>query len=184
MKNDFLQEIACPNCRYPIDVREHGRHVQCEACSSQFILEGHICPSCFNYHSQEQAFCSRCGAAITRVCRKCHIANWAGDEFCKQCGAALDIFELLHSHATQATAERLQRQMESGRQLKEVEAESSRRRMAELMAMEEERQAELKRRLQKQKQEERLMLALAFGAVAVFILMVVLYVLFRILISV
>jgi hypothetical protein len=184
MTNSFLQEIACPKCLNPIDVRQHGRFVRCEACNSQFILEGHVCPSCFNYHRQEQAFCGRCGGTITRVCRKCHVANWAGDEYCKQCGTALDIFEVLHSHTTQATAERLQQQMDSARHLKEVEAESSRRRMAEFAALEEERLAELRRLQQKQKKEERLMLVITFGAVAVFILMTVLYVLFRMLTTV
>ena len=181
MTNEFLKEIACPNCLHPIDVREHGRHVQCDACNSRFILEGHLCPSCFNYHREQQAFCGRCGATISRVCRKCHVANWAGDEYCRRCGAALDIFEMLDSQVTGATAERLQQQMDSARRLKEIEAESSRRRMAEFTTIEEDRLGELARRRQKQKKEERLMLVITFGAVAVIILMTVLYVLFRML---
>ena len=184
MANEFLKEINCPNCLHPIDVRKHGRYVQCDACSSRFILEGHVCPSCFNYHAEERAFCGRCGEAISRVCRKCHVSNWAGDEYCRHCGAALDIFEMLHSHTTQATAERLQQQMESAQRLKEVEAESSRRRMTEFTTMEENRLAELRYRQQKQKKEERLMLVMTFGAIAVIILMTILYVLFRMLTTV
>ena len=38
MNNEFLTEIACPNCLAPIDVRQHGQHVTCDACSSQFLL--------------------------------------------------------------------------------------------------------------------------------------------------
>jgi hypothetical protein len=181
MANEFLTEISCPNCLLPIDIRKHGRHVQCDACGSQFILEEHICPDCQTYHEDNTSFCTQCGQALTRLCHRCHTSNWPGDEYCRQCGNALDIFDLLRLHTNQGTVERLQQQMESAGQLKAQEEEASQKRMAELVAIEEARQAQLRRRQKKQKAQERKMLIVTFGSVAFFILIVILYTLFRLL---
>ncbi|MBX3061288.1 MAG: zinc ribbon domain-containing protein, partial [Anaerolineae bacterium] len=108
----MFTEIACPNCLHPIDIRQHGRHVTCDACQSQFVLDGHICPRCNAYHAQEQGFCGECGTPLTRVCQKCRTSNWAGDEYCKQCGAAMDILELLKVNYAQTTADRVQAHQE------------------------------------------------------------------------
>ncbi len=177
MSNEILTEIACPNCLNPIDVRQHGHHVTCDACQSQFILEGRICPTCNAYHRQEQAFCSECGQALTRVCQKCHTVNWAGDEYCQQCGAAMDIFQLLQKSYAQTTADRLQAQMESSKEIKEAERQASEKRMAKMMAEEAARQQELARRRAIQRRKDRLLFQL-LGLVVLLVIMVILVVAF------
>lgn len=168
----MLTEIACPNCLNPIDVRGHGRHVTCDACRSRFILQGHVCPACNAYHSQETKFCAECGQALTRVCQKCHAVNWTGDEYCHGCGASLDIFQLLHLHHKQATADRLNEQMEFARTIKAQEQTASDRRMAKMKADEAARLAEIARRRQAQKQKDKQMfIMLAVGILIVILLL-------------
>jgi len=157
--SDALTEIACPNCLNPIDIREHGQHVTCDACHSQFVLSGHICPHCNAYHNEEQAFCRECGEAMTRTCQKCHTINWAGDEYCKQCGAALDIFQLLHIHHSQATSGRLDEQMRNARALKEKELADSERRMEAMLVAERQRLMEKARRRQEQSKRDQYIIA-------------------------
>ena len=177
MSNQILKEIACPNCANPIDVREHGQHITCEACGSQFLLQGHLCPQCETYHDDEAILCGQCGYALKRACRKCLTSNWAGDEYCIKCGTAMDILELLNQQYKGATADRLQRQMALARQLKEEEDRASQRRAAEFKALEAERQAEFVARLKVQREKERLLLILTFGAVTLFVIILVIYVL-------
>lgn len=175
MSNEILQEIACPNCQNPIDVREHGRHVACDACSSRFILRGHLCPGCGAYHAQEKSFCGNCGQALQRVCRNCSAANWTGDEYCVNCGNAMDIFDLLAMEHKRTSQEAVERRREEIRRLKELEDLASAERMQALQAIEERRLADLHRRRQKQKQQERQMLLLAFGLVVIFLLVLLVY---------
>jgi len=177
MTNEFLVEIACPNCRHPIDVREHGRHVTCEACRSQFILQAHLCPQCNSYHQPDEAICGQCGAALSRICRKCQTSNWAGDEYCQNCGGAMDIFDILVHSQAGYTAERLSQQMRSARALKAQDEAASARRMAELQAVEAERVAALRRRQQERRAEERRLLWLMGGAGALVLLFLLLYLL-------
>jgi hypothetical protein len=177
MTNKMLQEIACPNCRTPIDVREHGQHVYCDACGSQFLLQGHLCPQCETYHDDEAIICGQCGYGLKRACRKCRTVNWAGDEYCASCGTAMDILDLLNQQYKGATADRLHHQMEMARELKEIEDRDSQKRRAEMKAIEAERQAEFAARLKKQRKDERLLLMLTFGAVSLFVLILLIYVL-------
>lgn len=151
----MFTEIACPNCLHPIDIRQHGRHVTCVACQSQFVLDGHICPRCNGYHAQEQGFCGECGAPLTRVCQKCRTANWAGDEYCKQCGAAMDILELLKVNYAQTTADRLQAHQEWAQEIKAKEEADSQRRMAQLVAQEQARLTELAQLRAARKQKDK-----------------------------
>ena len=169
MTNEILQEIACPNCLNAIDVREHGRYVVCDACNSQFILEGHICPGCTTYHKIETPFCRQCGEALTRKCQRCHTSNWAGDEYCNDCGAPLDIFELLHINTRHKTEHRLNEQMRRSRQIKIEEEEASKQRLAKMIAEEETRQADIRQRQQKHQAREHLLL-LWFGVIVLFFL--------------
>jgi hypothetical protein len=157
----MLTEVACPNCLHPIDIRQHGRHITCVACHSQFVLDGHICPHCNAYHTQEQPFCGECGLALTRVCEKCHTSNWAGDEYCKHCGTAMDILQLLKKSYAQTTADRLQEQMAWSKEIKAKEEADSQRRMAKMMADEQARLQELARRRTAQRQKDRRLIALA-----------------------
>ena len=171
--SDALTEIACPNCLNPIDVREHGQHVTCDACQSRFTLSGHICPDCNAYHQQAQAFCRECGAAMSRLCQKCQTSNWAGDEFCSQCGAALDIFQMLHTHHKQATADRLNEQMQSSRAIKEKEQADSERRMEEMLEAERKRLLTIARRRQEQSKRDQYIIA-GIVVVALFVIFLIL----------
>lgn len=175
MTNKLLTEVACPNCLNPIDVREHGRHVTCDACSSQFILRGHLCPNCSTYNEEEAAVCSQCSAALTRICRKCTTINWAGDEYCRQCGNAMDILDFVAGNHAMRTADRLLEQRQRARELQEAEELASDRRMAELMAIENARQAEVRRRIQKQRQQERKLFILMGLAIGLFVLVLIVY---------
>jgi uncharacterized protein YbaR (Trm112 family) len=178
MTNQFLLEVACPNCRHPIDVREHGRHVICDACRSQFILQAHLCPQCNSYHQEDEAICGQCGASLSRICRKCQASNWAGDEYCHNCGGAMDIFDILVHSQAGYTAERLSQQMRQSRDLKRQEEAASARRMAELEAIEAERVAALRRRQQERRAEERRLLLLMGTAGALLLLLLLFYLLY------
>jgi len=171
----MFTEVACPNCLHPIDIRQHGRHITCVACNSQFVLDGHICPSCNAYHEEEQAFCGECGTALTRVCDKCHTTNWTGDEYCTQCGTAMDMVQLLKKNYAQTTADRLQDQMAWSKEIKAKEEADSQRRMAKMMSDEQIRLQELARRRSAQRQKDRRLIALAviFTFVAIILVLLV-----------
>lgn len=175
MSDEVLQEIRCPNCQSTINLQGHGQTVVCEACNSQFILQGHLCPNCQTYHRKETAFCGRCGKAMARVCGRCQTNNWAGDEYCHKCGQAMDILDLVtrrHKDAVQEQQER--RRLEIAR-MKQQEEENSRIRMAELMEIERLRIEELKRRLAKERARQRQMLFLTVAMVVFFLVIIALY---------
>ena len=153
MTNEHLTEIKCPNCQAPIDVREHGKHVQCSACNSQFLLQGRLCPNCHSYHAEDVAICGDCGSALNRVCRKCRHPNWAGDEYCVQCGTIMDFLDVAFQTHRHATTNRLQQQMDFAKQIKAQEAEAAKQRMDKFMEMEKERLAQLQ--MQKMAQKKR-----------------------------
>lgn len=175
MTEPILEEVACPNCQNPIDVREHGAHVVCDACGSRFILRGRLCPHCNTYHEEERDFCAQCGEPLTRVCRQCGTDNWAGDEYCAACGAALDIFDLLALQDEQVRHAFLEKRRQQIRQLREREEAASAGRREELEAIEAARQAEVNRRLAQQREQERRLLLIVFAGVAVFVVLLVVY---------
>jgi uncharacterized protein YbaR (Trm112 family) len=175
MTNKLLTEVACPNCLNPIDVREHGRHVTCDACGGHFILRGHLCPNCSTYNEEEASVCGQCGTALTRVCRKCNTRNWAGDEYCKQCNNAMDILDFIAGNQAVRTADRLLEQRHRAREIQEVEEQASARRMAELMEIENERQAEVRRRMRKQKAQERKLFIMMGLGIGLFIIVLIFY---------
>ncbi|MFZ0548472.1 MAG: zinc ribbon domain-containing protein [Candidatus Promineifilaceae bacterium] len=181
MTNELLTEVACPNCRNPIDIREHGRHITCDACGSQFILRGHLCPNCNTYNEDEASICGHCGTALTRICRKCNTKNWAGDEYCRECGNAMDILDFISGNYATKTADRLLEQRQRAKAIQEIEEQDSNRRMGELMAIEEARQAEIRRRIQHQKQQERKMFILMGLAIGLFLIILILYALINLL---
>jgi serine/threonine-protein kinase len=155
--------IPCPNCQQPIDIHNHGESAHCPSCDSDFVLSGHVCPTCYHNHEKKTAVCEQCGESINRVCRQCYTGNWGGDENCHNCGASLDIFEMMSLHSSKATTDRLERQMQEAATFKKTEEEASRKRMEEMQAIERERQTEIYHRLQKRKKEEQTMLFLTVG---------------------
>jgi uncharacterized protein YbaR (Trm112 family) len=167
MPDNLLHEVACPNCRSPIDLAEHGQQIQCAACSSRFILQGHLCPRCSTYHSKEVPFCGHCGTPLTRTCAKCGTGNWAGEEYCQQCGEAMDIFDLLSRHAAQDRQRWQDERRETIRHIKAIEEKSSQQRMAEFQAIEAERQAALRQRKAAQHKRDQLLLSLAVALLVV-----------------
>lgn len=168
----MLEELVCPNCKNPIDPRDHGKHIMCDACGSHFILDGHFCANCHAYYKEEVAFCQNCGDPMNRVCQKCQTRNWGGDEYCQNCGAALDIFELLHAQTAQTTADRLYEQQKRARGYKEQEKADSAKRMTELMNIEKERQIELARHQQIQNKKDQ-QLYMMVGAIVIFAIIVI-----------
>ncbi|MBP8001284.1 MAG: hypothetical protein KA314_16975 [Chloroflexi bacterium] len=175
MSDDILQEIRCPNCQSPIKLDGRGQAVNCEACNSQFILQGHLCPQCHTYHRQETAFCGRCGTSLTRVCGRCYTSNWTGDEYCCHCGQAMDILDLVTHRHREARYEQQEQRRQNIARVKQQEEESSRKRMAELMEMERLRIEELKRRLIKERARQRTMLMLVLGFGALFFVLILAY---------
>ncbi len=170
MANEILTEIACPNCLTPIDIREHGQHVTCPACASQFLLQGHLCPNCQAYHTDLQGVCRACGTALTRICRKCHTDNWAGDEYCAACGTPMDIFDLIVGAQQEARDQKKVDQIEQIRAMREATEKASRERMQAMEALERERQAEIRRRQAARRQGDRQLMVI--GAVLGFFLLV------------
>ena len=163
MSEDFFVQLNCPSCTHPIDLKSQGQQIECPACRSQLLLDGHVCPNCGEYHRDESGFCRACGTAMTRTCEKCRTPNWSGAEYCQQCGAALDIFQLLHLHNKQTTMNRLDDQMRDAQYFKEKERADSEKRMALLMEQEEVRQQQVRaHQAAQKKQDQQLLLTAAF----------------------
>jgi hypothetical protein len=175
MSDELLQEIRCPNCQSTIQLQGHGQTIVCEACNSQFLLSGHLCPNCQTYHRKETGFCGRCGKAMSRVCGRCQTNNWAGNEYCQNCGEAMDIIDLVTRRHKDAVREQQDRRRLEIARMKQQEEEASRKRMGELMEMERLRMEELKRRLVKERARQQRMLTLTFGLVALFLVIIALY---------
>ena len=179
MSEEILHEIACPNCQNPINVLDnHDNHIQCDACGSRFILNGHICAQCHTFHQQAQKFCRQCGAPMSRICRKCNHSNWLGDEYCQECGSALDILELLHQQHQSKTLEVQRERSEQIKLLKQQEEASAKKRMAEFEALEAERQAQLKANLEQRRKQDMMIYSVVAIAVVGFMLLLLIWVLF------
>lgn len=170
MSNEILVEIACPNCLNPIDVREHGQHVTCDACNSKFILQGHLCPQCSTYHETSVRICGQCGTALQRTCRRCGTENWSGEEYCIRCGDALDILDIVSVTANEEAMRHRAAKQETIRQVRAETQAASEKRMQEFMEIERERQAQLRAR--KKSRQRRDGLVLGGVATAVFLLFV------------
>ena len=179
MSDEILQEVACPNCRNPINILgNHDNHIQCDACGSQFILNGHICAQCHTFHQQTQRFCRQCGASMSRTCRKCNHSNWLGDEYCQECGTALDILELLVQQHQSKTLDVQRERSEQIKQIKQQEEISAKKRMAEFEAIEAERQAQLKANREQRGKQDRLLFGVVGIALVSFILLLLVWALF------
>jgi DNA-directed RNA polymerase subunit RPC12/RpoP len=172
MSDEILLELACPNCTHPINLKEQGQQIVCPACSSQLLLEGHVCPTCGQYHKEAVGFCSICGTAMMRTCERCGVSNWSGAEFCQDCGATLDIFQLLHLHNKHSTMTRLDEQMREAQTFKEKERADSDRRMAMLLENEQERLRGIYARRDAQKKQDRQLMMTAVFVLSIFVLIV------------
>jgi hypothetical protein len=168
-------EINCPSCGSALIAAERQPEITCTVCSGQFTLAGHLCPACARYHDEEVAACVECGSPLVRLCRNCQTTNWTGDEFCIACDAPIDLLSQVETVSAQSTSDRLGQQMLEAEELKEIEAASSEKRMAALMAIEEARQAELMQQRMKKQQHERRMLMIVFVAVMLFLLALIGY---------
>lgn len=124
--------FSCPLCFTAVAVEKPANELACPKCSTPLPLAGHLCPFCDAYHEIESGFCENCGAAMTRICPQCDAVNWAGISTCQTCDASLDIFESLRLHDKRVAAARRQDRLEEIRYFKQIEAEASERRMAEL----------------------------------------------------
>ncbi|MAT95822.1 MAG: hypothetical protein CL608_01545 [Anaerolineaceae bacterium] len=172
MNDEILIELVCPSCTHPIDLKEQGQQIMCPACSSQLLLDGHVCPTCGQYHKEAAGFCRTCGTAMTRTCQRCSTSNWSGAEYCQDCGAALDIFQLLHLHNKQSTMDRLDGQMREAQTFKEKERADSDRRMATLLEQERERLRSIHERREAQKKQDRQLMMTAVFVLSIFVIIV------------
>ena len=94
MSEMLLTELACPNCAAPVRLRPgRGQQACCDACGSEFVLKGHLCRKCGQYHDELRRYCIACGEKLTRICQRCQIDNPADDEFCRECGGAMDLLD-------------------------------------------------------------------------------------------
>jgi hypothetical protein len=173
-------EISCPSCGSQIELTNHRAEITCAVCNGVFVLAGHLCPSCGNYHQDDHAACLNCGSSLVRLCRYCHTTNWTGDDTCIECGESIDLLSQIEAESRKSTPERLSQQMAAARQLNLVEAQASDRRMAELMAIEEARLAELRRQHARRQRQERTMLTVVFAAVLLFLLILAGFALFSV----
>lgn len=179
MSQHILEKVSCPSCGSPIQLNQltdkgEGAYIHCDACGSEFILRGHICPYCGAYHEQEMSFCRQCGQSLIRRCPKCEYNNWIGNEYCLQCGAVLDILELIVQRHNHGTAGRLNLQMDKARALKDAEEAASRARQARLMEKERRRQEQIRRDLAERKaQEQKMYTYFLIGVVVVGVLIVI-----------
>ncbi len=179
MSEEILHEVACPNCRNPIDVLDnHDNHIQCDACGSRFVLNGHVCAQCHTFHQQTQKFCRQCGAPMSRICRKCNHSNWLGDEYCQECGSALDILDLLVQQYQSKTLDVQRERSEQIKLLKQQEEVSAKKRMAEFEAIEAERQAQLKANLEQRRKQDMMIYSVVAIAVVGFMLLLLIWALF------
>lgn len=181
MANEILQQVVCPSCQNPIDVRRHGQHVVCDACGSHYILRGRLCPNCNTYHSTEKPFCGACGTALERVCRNCNTNNWAGDEYCIRCGQPMDIFEILALQHKDKRREYLARRHAQIRDLRAQEEEASQKRMAELEAIAAAYEQEEQRRLALRRAQDKKTIRIVAMVAVIFILIVLAYTLITLL---
>ena len=170
MSEQIRPDINCPSCGSAIDGGERSAVISCSVCNGQFALAGHLCPACSTYHEEDQAACDECGNPLVRLYKNCHTINWTGDEECIDCGQSIDLLGQVESASKQSDADRLDRQMNEAKALKETEAAASDKRMAELMAIEEARQAELMLQRSRRQRHERRMLIIVFAAVLLFLL--------------
>jgi predicted amidophosphoribosyltransferase len=170
MKNDILHELNCPNCLAPLDVRDHGRHVTCAACDSQFMLTGRFCPRCGDYSTEENAVCGQCSYPLQRLCPKCQTANWSGAEYCVQCGTAMDILELITRRHAESVNGHREEQRARMKKVKAQEELAAQERMGRLLEEEEARQIALRAQLAQIQRRERRTLWILYAIGAFFIL--------------
>ena len=159
-----LTEIACPNCLSPIELEhhKHGNTVRCQACHSNYLLEGHLCHHCHAYYKQEVDVCGQCGTHMMRICGKCKTSNWAGEEYCKSCGVSMDLISASIQRYHEESAQFREAKLKQVRELRAQQEVESAKRLAELDRMERERKARLLQR-EKEKQKQQWMLIIGFG---------------------
>ncbi len=175
MTEEVYIDAQCPVCSsfIRLGMEDADPALNCLVCGGTYDLAGHLCPNCLRYHEESASNCSNCGSVLSRICSNCQYTNWSGSEICTNCGQRTDIFVSLTSSAQRSTVSRLSKQMEAAKDLKLEEESSSKKRMAELMAIEEARQEELRQRLERQKIQERQLLTIVIGSVLVFLIILV-----------
>ncbi|HNT75497.1 MAG TPA: zinc ribbon domain-containing protein [Anaerolineae bacterium] len=171
----MLQQIACPNCRTPLDLRQSaaGAYVHCAACGGEFLLTGHVCPRCGTYEAHETAFCRQCGMPLSRRCPQCQTLNWIGDEYCRQCGAALDILEIIVHRHNESTQQRLYTHLEDAPRLKAEEEAALQVRRERMMEQDRQRQIAIQRRIEERRARDKKLLNGMLVAAAVIVLILI-----------
>jgi len=140
-----LPAIACANCMGAgLTLQEDGSAV-CRFCGTTNMLGGAICPECETVNPNNEDVCVQCRRSIARYCPFCQTRNWSGAETCTACGEKIDALAYLSAHWNQDVRGDLQK---SAADYKAIEAEGTKRRMADLMEVE----AKRKRAITEQKE--------------------------------
>ena len=153
MTNTVLTEVACPNCLAPIDIRQHGKHVTCTSCNSQFLFDGHLCPSCTTYHKDVLKNCTNCNYPLSRTCLKCKTVNWSGDEYCAECGSAMDILDAVGRKFEESSQNARAERMSQVRRVRETSEKASKARLERMRKDGLKRQAALAAKAEQRRQQ-------------------------------
>ncbi len=176
-----LIEIACPNCLSSIELEfnNHGSTVRCEACHSNFLLEGHLCHYCHAFYKNDVDLCGKCGTKMMRTCGKCQTSNWAGEEYCKSCGVSMDLMDVSIQRYHEESALFREAKLEQVREVRAQQAAESAKRMARFEQMEVERRKRLLEQEKGQQRRDRLkMIGTVFYVTALILVVIVIRIIF------
>ncbi len=153
-----LSSHLCLHCEGAGLELHSGGQVICRYCGTANMLDGVVCPQCEHISAAGAEVCGNCRQTLQRPCPKCGTRNWSGAETCRHCAASLDPVARLSNRYGVDPAARFNEQQHSSRGIKLEEEQASRRRLAELTAIEARRQANLRAAQEKKAAEQRVML--------------------------
>jgi len=91
-----IQQLNCPACGAPVDLRQQSEQVfTCPACGSALALtdwaeDGRvICRACGTLNSSQNKYCSQCNQVLQAGCPMCYTLNSLSTIRCRKCGVNL-----------------------------------------------------------------------------------------------
>ena len=170
-----LYKLECPNCGAKELAPDENGYLVCRFCDSSFGEVTRVCPNCGSYNEEQVRFCEQCGNPLIRDCPVCGADNWILAEHCIQCGRSLDLIEQMARRWQLTTQHRLQEWKGEIAQVKAAEEKASEGRMAAMMEAERIRQEALTLARATRRKQDRQIYTWLVIIVAVFILLVVLF---------
>jgi hypothetical protein len=166
----MLRNISCPTCGAPgLEASQPDSIVICKSCGNKFAEDNRVaCPACEAINAQTAAFCSECGARLSRLCAACGAENWAGADHCATCGRDLDAIAAMAERHSEGFKGTLHRQRELANLIKDEEERSSQRRLSDMWEVENRRQAMLARQAAENRRQQSVLAAfVTIGLLAV-----------------